>query len=170
MVSDPITCFGNTDGEVEVVIIDVLAPYTVLWSTGATTNTISNCGTGAFTATVTDANGYVASESMILGQPLQIINSASSNDPTTFCQGGSALLETMYEASCTYQWLKYGNPIAGANSNTYLAKETGNYKVEIGNSSGCIAQSPIVKITKNGRLLKNQVKKITFTMFRQITS
>jgi hypothetical protein len=46
------------------------APYTRLWSNGATTGTISNLAAGTYTVTVTSANGCAATASA------NIINSA----------------------------------------------------------------------------------------------
>lgn len=46
-----------------------------------------------------------------------------------------------YKSSYTYQWYKDGTIISGATSSTYLAKESGNYKVKVTSKSGKTATS-----------------------------
>ncbi len=53
------------------------APYTFLWSTGATTATINNLNSGTYSVTVTDANGCTKSGSMVI--------SVSGANPTNYC-------------------------------------------------------------------------------------
>lgn len=52
------------------------------------------------------------------------------------------LLETISGASA-YQWYFNSNPIAGANSNSYLAEVSGNYQVEVTGINGCTGLSEI---------------------------
>jgi PKD repeat protein len=55
-----------------------------------------------------------------------------------------------FTASCTgmssYQWYKNGNPISGANSNTYNAYSHGKYWVVVTNSFGCSSASNKISI------------------------
>jgi hypothetical protein len=52
-----ISCHGACDGSDSIEIHGGNAPYQVLWSTGATTRTISNLCPGIYTVTVTDSRG-----------------------------------------------------------------------------------------------------------------
>ncbi len=54
---------------------------------------------------------------------------------TGFCSGGNTTLTS--SAGTTYQWLKNGVAIPSAANATYTANTTGNYKVVVGNASGC---------------------------------
>ena len=53
------------------------APYSYLWSTGATTATINNLNSGTYTVTVTDANGCTKTGSVVI--------SVSGANPTNYC-------------------------------------------------------------------------------------
>ncbi|MBI5914692.1 MAG: T9SS type A sorting domain-containing protein [Bacteroidetes bacterium] len=53
------------------------APYTFLWSTGATTATINNLNSGTYSVVVTDANGCTATGSVVI--------SVSGSNPTNYC-------------------------------------------------------------------------------------
>ncbi len=59
---------GN-DGEVTVEIEGGAAPFSYLWNTGGTTQTISGLGQGTFSVTVTDANGCTTECSVALTSP-----------------------------------------------------------------------------------------------------
>ena len=47
----------TADGSISVTITGGTAPYTYMWSTGATTSTVDNLPFGSYTVKVTDANG-----------------------------------------------------------------------------------------------------------------
>ena len=68
---------------------------------------------------------------------------------TTFCAGGSVTLNANTGTGLTYLWKKYGNPIAGATSSSYVATGAGVYKVVVTNAAGCSATSSSVIVTVN---------------------
>ena len=58
----------------------------------------------------------------------------------------------------SYQWKRFGVPIAGATSANFYAKQTGNYRCEVTNAGGCINQSNLISIV-NGtscRIMQEQ--------------
>lgn len=66
--TNPTTC-GGTDGAVDITITGGTAGYTFLWNTTATTEDISGVGAGAYSITVTDANGCTATSNASLSDP-----------------------------------------------------------------------------------------------------
>lgn len=85
----------------------------------------------------------------------------SSTGNTTFCQGNSILLNANIGSGLTYQWKNNGTNISGTSS-SYTAASSGNYTVQVTNSSGCSAISnpksitvnpiPLATISNNGSL------------------
>jgi hypothetical protein len=60
--------------------------------------------------------------------------------PTTFCQGGSVVLNANVGTGLTYQWYNGATSISGANSSSYTATAGGTYNVQVSNGS-CSATS-----------------------------
>lgn len=51
------SCHDASDATLTLEVLGGVAPYTYLWSNGATTATLQNVGAGSYVVTVTDANG-----------------------------------------------------------------------------------------------------------------
>ena len=66
--------------------------------------------------------------------------------PTTFCTGGSVVLNANTGAGYTYQWQLGGGNIAGATTSSYTATLAGNYTVIV-YSNGCNSTSSITTVT-----------------------
>lgn len=62
----PISCIDQTDANIHVVVAGGIQPYSYLWSTGATTNQISDLDEGLYTLTVTDAQACVLTLDVIV--------------------------------------------------------------------------------------------------------
>jgi hypothetical protein len=108
------------------------------------TFTCNNIGPNTVTLTVTDlANNTTTCNAVVTVAPAAIIVSGQ----TTVCQGQTVTLTANQGDS--YQWLKDNNVIAGANSQTFVATETGNYSVTVTNAGGCSGTSTPTAITVN---------------------
>ena len=74
-----------------------------------------------------------------------IINPQST---TTFCQGGSVVLNASTGTGYTYEWYKNGNIINGSITSSYTANQSGSYTVKVINGS-CNATSSATAVTVN---------------------
>ncbi len=82
-----VLCNGGNTGSATVTTTGGTSPYTYLASTGATVSTLSNLTAGAYTYTVTDANGCKAIQTLTITQPSALVtNTVVSN---VLCNGGS---------------------------------------------------------------------------------
>lgn len=62
----PPTTSSSNDGYVTVNIMGGTAPYTFSWSNGSSNDTLFNAASGTYDLTVTDANGCVMSQTVVL--------------------------------------------------------------------------------------------------------
>lgn len=63
------TCHNGLNGALDLTITNGNAPFTYMWSTGATSQDISNLSAGSYSVTVTDAGGASASTLATLAAP-----------------------------------------------------------------------------------------------------
>lgn len=68
-VSD-VKCYGDSTGAINTTINGGSIPYTYLWNNNQTTANITNLTQGAYSITVTDANGCAITKSVSVSQPL----------------------------------------------------------------------------------------------------
>jgi hypothetical protein len=105
---------------------------------------------GSYTVQVTNATNCSVTSSAtavsVNALPAATITPASA---TTFCQGGSVVLNANVGQGLSYQWNLNGSPINGANLATYAANATGNYSLDVLNSDGCSATATAVSVTVN---------------------
>jgi len=103
---------------------------TYLWSTTATSQTISPIGTATYWVQVTDGNGCQNSDtSVVTVNPAPVVNF-----PTIpgLCQGDSLILYATNPNGATYQWSN------GATSDSLVIDVTGTYTVTVSNSFSCV--------------------------------
>lgn len=101
-----------------------------LWSTGATTRTISVSTAGIYWVTVTNGNGCskTSAEKTVYVAPYPASVSIAANGSTAICAGGSVVLSA--GTAQGYQWFRNNILISGATSSTYTATAAGNYSVK----------------------------------------
>jgi gliding motility-associated-like protein len=81
-VVDSVSCFGLSDGSIDLIVLTGAQPFSYIWSPGGqTTQDISGLTAGTYSVTVTDNNGSTVSETFTVSQPalLSLAGSTSSN-------------------------------------------------------------------------------------------
>ncbi len=132
------------------VTLTATGAATYVWSTGATTPSITVGTAGTYSVAGTSAAGCSATSGAttvsVTAPPTAAI---SAGGPLTFCAGGSVTLTaTGGGANASYQWLRGGTAIAGATTATFAATTTGSYAVTVSNA-GCAATSAPTAVTVN---------------------
>ncbi|HKR07076.1 MAG TPA: LamG-like jellyroll fold domain-containing protein [Bacteroidia bacterium] len=98
------------------------------------TNTVTGCSKTTNSATVVTVNALPAA-------------TITPQGPTTFCAGGSVVLQANTGAGLTCKWKKGSSFISGATLSNYTATIAGNYRVQVTNSSGCSKTSALVAVS-----------------------
>jgi len=73
--------------------------------------------------------------------------SISALGSTSFCQGGSVMLQGPSTSGLAYQWKKNGVLLSGGNNSQYLASLAGNYRCLVTNTNGCSKLSNSISVT-----------------------
>lgn len=113
---------------------------------GATSVAYTATTSGDYYVQVTNAAGcaVVSALTIFTVNPLPDA-SITAGGPTIFCTGSGVLLSAT--PGFTYQWLKDGVAISGANTANYAATASGGYKVVVVNAAtGCIATTPVATV------------------------
>ncbi|MCA6395713.1 MAG: T9SS type A sorting domain-containing protein, partial [Cytophagales bacterium] len=128
-----------------------------LWSTGATTQSITVSSGGNYTVRVTNANGCMSAASApttvtVNPPPVASLTAAASNiyGPVTLCSGSSVSLSTPFNPNYSYRWRNYQTYISGATSSSYTTSYGGFYVVEVtDNITLCSSQSNTLTVNIN---------------------
>lgn len=128
-----VSCFGASDGRAFVAATGGTPPYDYAWNTGKTEGNISNLKAGVYTLSLTDANGCLSIDSIIIQQPEIFAvftdgvnlncNSASDGTASASVQGGTP--------PYSYRWNN------GADNLNISNLPAGTYEVTATDANGC---------------------------------
>lgn len=128
-----ISCFGESDGALTIDYSGSGNPYTVLWSNGETTETISGLSAGTYSVTVSEVTGQSLELTYELMQPFPLQMDASLTDPSCFEGQDGSMDVDVSGGTPPYQYFLNGsstsNPVTGLGS--------GIYTLDITDSNGC---------------------------------
>lgn len=130
-----VNCNGGIDGDATATASGGTSPYSYIWSDASTSEMNSSLAAGAYSVTVTDANGCTSTDSIIISEPDVLLISVTGNDVS--CNGGTDGTAT---ASATggappysYAW---SDASTAALNDSLMA---GSYSVTVTDINGCTA-------------------------------
>ncbi len=130
-------CFQDSTGMIEVPIAGGTPPYTYLWSTGETTQNLTNVPAGDYMVTVTDANNCTAENTETLFEAPEIIINIAGVDAT--CSGTNDGSVSVTPAGGTvaadymYQW----NTTPPEVVSNITGLDVGTYTATVTDDNGC---------------------------------
>jgi hypothetical protein len=149
-----VTCNGSSNGTATVTPTGGTAPYTYSWSpSGGTAATASGLSPGTYTATITDANGCIATQTVTITEPAALAVTPSHTDVS--CNGGANGTATVNviggTGAYTYSWAPSGGTAATASG-----LSAGTYTATITDANGCstvetftITQPAVLSVTSS---------------------
>ena len=125
------------------VVLSAPSGMSYAWSTGATTQTVTQSSSGQVGLTITDANGCASVASPVTVNVYNVPSlTVTSTSSTSICQGESVTLQAGGGFS-SYAWSN------GATNQNLIATTAGSYSVTGTTSDGCTATSVAQTVTVN---------------------
>ncbi len=136
-----VTCFGGSDGAINLSVTGGLAPYLYSWTGGPATEDRTGLTAGTYAVTIVDQNGCVLNYSTTITQSTVFTPTITAGGPTTFCQGGSVVLTAT--AGASYLWSN------GATTQSITVSASGTFNVTVTTAEGCSGTSSSVPVLVN---------------------
>jgi hypothetical protein len=128
-----VSCNGGFNGSIALTVSGGTAPYSYLWSNGATSKDISGVSAGNYNVTITDASGCTNSLSFTITQPSLLTSTTSSTNISCFGGANGTTLISVNGGTTpyTYSW-----NVSGSGS-SLSGLTAGNYSVNVTDANGC---------------------------------
>ncbi|MES2514474.1 MAG: T9SS type A sorting domain-containing protein [Bacteroidota bacterium] len=132
-----VSCFGGSNGAINITINGGTAPYSYTWTTGAVnTNPITGLSAGVYTVVVMDALGGLNSQTITITEPTQLVASAFGW-PDCFGNGSGSVNAFGGTPAYTYSWSN-----GSTASNTFL--NVGSHTVTVTDANGCTSDQTVM--------------------------
>lgn len=153
-----VKCFGSANGSISLTPTGGTAPYTYLWTGGATTNNPTNLAAGNYKVTVTDSKGCTfVSPDYTITQPAGPLTASAGQVTNVRCMNdanGSACITVTNAATGpapSFVWVRLTPAPSGVQVSTAACPNNlvaGTYTVTVTDANGCTAvPSQIVTIS-----------------------
>ncbi|GAA4461947.1 hypothetical protein GCM10023093_07590 [Nemorincola caseinilytica] len=133
--TSPLCALSN--GTINVTPAGGAAPYTYLWSTGATTATLGSVPQGSYSVRITDNMGCKKNLSYYLPSYSPVGVGLSTTDATCIFNNDGSIIATPFGGTAPYS---YGWSTGGTAA-TITGVGTGHYSIHVTDASGCTASN-----------------------------
>ncbi|MEZ0542235.1 hypothetical protein [Fibrella arboris] len=143
LAAQNVACTGAATGTVNLTSTGGAGAFTYIWNTGVTTKDLSGLLAGAYSVTVTDANGCTATASTTIQQPTALGLTTNRVNPT--CNGANTgsidLTVSGGTAGYVYSWR--GQGATGQTTQDLTALMAGTYSVTVTDANGCTGTTSV---------------------------
>ncbi|MCD6066043.1 MAG: C-terminal target protein [Bacteroidetes bacterium] len=131
------SCFGGSNGAINLTPADGTGPYTFNWGSGITTEDRTGLAAGTYTVIITDASGCTETVTETITEPASPV-SGTTVETSVSCFGGSNGAINLTPAGgtgpYTFNWLP-----SGPTTEDRTGLVAGTYSVQIIDINGCVA-------------------------------
>lgn len=128
-----VDCFGFATGAINIDVVGGTAPYTFLWSNGASTEDIAAIPAGQYDVVVTDSLGCTKNLAITITQSTEIVITAITTPIECYGDNDATITVTLTGGMAPYQ-IQWSNLAVGLNQNNL---SPGNYTITITDALGC---------------------------------
>jgi gliding motility-associated-like protein len=136
---DPVTCFGNSDGAIDLTISGGTNSYNVIWSTGATGPKLSGISGGWYQFSINDGNGCGLTDSIFVAEPDVLLLTLSVLHPECSNSFNGSITGIASGGSGNYSFTMNNNSSNGIEPNLGV----GTYTVSVVDANGCSESTTI---------------------------
>ncbi|NDB35839.1 MAG: hypothetical protein EB023_10990, partial [Flavobacteriia bacterium] len=136
-----ITCFGATNGNINLTPLGGTSPYTFNWNNGAVTEDLTGLSAGNYYVTVTDSNGCQASTSLTISTPAAAltISNVSLNNVQCYNQSTGFIDLTITGGAFPYAYAwSNATGLFNASTQDIFNIPSDDYTVIITDFNGCV--------------------------------
>jgi hypothetical protein len=130
-----VTCFGQSNGSVSISLSGGVAPYTIAWSNGQTSTTLTGVPAGTYTVVVTDAVFGVSTATATVTQPPALVSDIPPSGVLTCTNTSLTLTTTANGGTPPYQYIWNTGQIGS----TLTVTAPGTYTVGVADNNNCIS-------------------------------
>lgn len=132
-VTSHVTCFGGSNGAIDLTASGGSGSYTYNWSTSANTQDVAGLTAGTYFVTVNDVNNCVSIISAVINQPQALIGSTNATDISCRDANDGAIDLTISGglAPYTFNWSD------GATNEDISNLAEGAFRVTVTDANGC---------------------------------
>ena len=132
--STDVLCAGDANGSASVNVSGGQAPYTYLWTTGATDATIDGLAAGAYSVTVTDANGCAGTANVSVGSPDALTCSVTTLQEISLEGAADGILSAQFSGGVSPYTVAWST---GQATQTIDDLGPGTYTATVTDGNGC---------------------------------
>lgn len=129
-----ISCYGMSDGHIDISVIGGTPAYTYYWSNGASVQDLHGIPAGSYTVTITDANGCFLISTYVIEQPDQLMLTLDSRDVRCYA-GNTGSIDLTVEGGTEPYTIEWSN---GATTEDLSELYAGFYIVTVTDDHGCV--------------------------------
>ena len=132
-----ISCHGASDGAIDLSVAGGTPPYTYLWTTGETTEDISNLPAGYYAVEVRDSNNCLAEGNITLQEPdlLEMVLDSLKNPS---CRGdANGLIEVSATGGTAAFQYSIDNGLSWQTAGLFTGLSSGTYQMMLRDVNGC---------------------------------
>jgi gliding motility-associated-like protein len=150
LVATNVTCFGASNGAIDLTVGGGTAPYSFLWNTFQTVEDLNGIGGGLYYVIITDANGCTKHDSILVTEAPQLVLSTVVTN--VLCNGAAtgAIDLTVSGGLSPYDYV-WSN---GAVTEDITAVIAGTYTVTVKDANNCSATTSAT-ITQPSAMVMN---------------
>lgn len=139
------TCYGQSNGAIDISVTGGTAPYTYIWSNNKTTEDVNNLTAGYYDVVVRDATGCTGFMNFQINEPPAItISLVNATSPSACLLSDGSLNVSATGGTAPYSFL--WDAAAGNQTSSFASSlAAGQYKVRVTDNVGC-ADSTIITL------------------------